>query len=64
MALSVSAVLVFGILLFLLIRRSGLNVWHALVGVLFGFFLAGSSLGPGIQDGANGLAGFLASISL
>ncbi|NYI04928.1 hypothetical protein [Allostreptomyces psammosilenae] len=64
MAITISTVLVFGIILFLLIRRGGMNPWHALVAVLFGFFLAGSSVAPSINDGATGVAGFLASLNI
>ncbi|AZK96334.1 hypothetical protein ACWDR0_28145 [Streptomyces sp. NPDC003691] len=50
MALSVSAVVLLAIVVFLLVRKSGLKGGHAVVCVLFGFFLASSSFEPTITD--------------
>jgi len=54
--LSISAVLLLGLLVGLLWRYAGLKSWHALVCVLFGFYLASSSLGSVIDAGARSLA--------
>ena len=35
---------------FLLCRYAGLRVWHAAVCVIFGFYLASSSLAPDIAN--------------
>jgi hypothetical protein len=54
--LSISAVLLLGLLVALLWRYAGLKSWHALICVLFGFYLASSSLGSVIDAGARSLA--------
>ncbi|MDK1474584.1 hypothetical protein QNO07_14335 [Streptomyces sp. 549] len=64
MTLSISGVLLFGLLVFLLCRRHGLKPVHALVCALFGFYLAGSALAPGIHAGGERLASLLGSLSL
>jgi hypothetical protein len=58
-ALSVSAVLLFAILVFILVRRSGLKGMHAVVCVLFGFYLASSNLAPTINDLTSSVAGVI-----
>jgi hypothetical protein len=45
----VSAVVLLGILLWLLIRHAGLRAWHALVAALFGFFVASTTAAPQIR---------------
>ncbi|UGY93466.1 hypothetical protein [Streptomyces gobiensis] len=50
MALSISAVVLLAIIVFLLIKKSGLKAMHAVVCVLFGFYLASSSVAPTISD--------------
>lgn len=57
MILSISAVLLLAVAVTALCRWAGLRVWHALVCVLFGFYLAGSSLAPTIADAARALFG-------
>ena len=49
MAVSISAAVLL-IILILLVRNGGLKSAHALACVLPGFYLAGSSLAPTIQD--------------
>lgn len=49
MAISVSLVLVLGVVVWLLHRYAGLKVWHGFVCVLFGFYLATTSLAPEIR---------------
>lgn len=51
MAVSISAVVLLGVLVFILVKKSGLNVFHAIACVLFGFFLAGSNAAPSISTG-------------
>jgi hypothetical protein len=55
LVLSVSAVLVLGVAVFVLCRWAGLKVWHAAVCVLLGFYLADSSLAPSIASAARAL---------
>jgi len=50
MAISISLVLVFAVAVWLLYRYSGLKVWHALVSIAFGFYLATSSFAPSIRN--------------
>ena len=63
MALSVSAVLLFAILVFLLIKKSGLKALHAVVCVLFGFYLASSNLAPTINDFTSSVAGMISGLN-
>jgi hypothetical protein len=49
-AVSVSLVLVFAVAVWLLYRYSGLKVWHVLVSIAFGFYLATSSFAPVIRN--------------
>ncbi|MQY10698.1 hypothetical protein SRB5_08110 [Streptomyces sp. RB5] len=64
MVLSVSGVLLLGIIVFLFFRKDGLKPAHAIVCVLFGFYLAGSAVAPSITAGGNGLASLLSGINL
>ncbi len=50
MVLSVSLVLLLGVLVWFLVRFAGLRGWHALLCVLFGFYLASTPLAPYIPD--------------
>jgi hypothetical protein len=58
-ALSISAVLLLAIIMFLLIRKSGLKGGHAAVCVLLGFYLASSSIAPTITDLTTNVAGMI-----
>jgi hypothetical protein len=49
MAISLPLVLVLGVVVWLLQRYAGLKVWHGVICVLFGFFLAASSFAPEIR---------------
>lgn len=49
MAISISLVLVLAIAVWLLHKYGGLKVWHGIVCILFGFYLASSSLAPEIN---------------
>lgn len=62
MALSISAVVLLAIVVILLVRKSGLKAGHALVCMLLGFYLAGSSVAPTISDVTSNVAGMLGGI--
>ncbi|GAA3827946.1 hypothetical protein ACFS5L_02770 [Streptomyces phyllanthi] len=49
MAISISAVVLLGILVFIFVKKSGLNAGHAIVCTLFGFFLASTSIAPSVN---------------
>jgi hypothetical protein len=49
LAISISLVLILAVAVYLLHKYGGLKVWHGLVCVLFGFYLATSSLAPEIR---------------
>ncbi|MFF2507353.1 hypothetical protein ACFVTY_28835 [Streptomyces sp. NPDC058067] len=59
MALSISAVVLFAIIVFILIKKSGLKAGHAIVCVLLGFYLASSSIAPTISQLTTNVAGML-----
>ncbi|MZD08251.1 hypothetical protein GTW43_24670 [Streptomyces sp. SID5785] len=62
MALSISAVVLFAIIVFILINKSGLKAGHAIVCVLLGFYLASSSIAPTITELTTSVAGMLGDI--
>ncbi|MEU2789551.1 hypothetical protein [Streptomyces sp. NPDC007100] len=62
MALSISAVVLLAIIVFLLVRKSGLKMGHAIVCMLLGFYLASSSIGPTIKALTTNVAGMLGGI--
>ncbi|MBC9711067.1 hypothetical protein H9Y04_00570 [Streptomyces sp. TRM66268-LWL] len=62
MALSISAVVLFAILVVIFIKKSGLNAMHAIVCILLGFYLASSSVAPTISDVTTNIAGMLSDI--
>jgi hypothetical protein len=47
--LPISAVLLFGVLVGLLVRYAGLKIWHAVIAALFGFFVASTTAAPQIR---------------
>lgn len=59
MALSISAVVLLLIIVFLLIKKSGLNAGHAVVCVLLGFYLSSSSIAPTITEVTDNVAGMI-----
>jgi hypothetical protein len=61
-ALSISAVVLLAIIVFLLIRKSGLKAGHAVVCVLLGFYLASSTVAPTINELTTNIAGMIGSI--
>ncbi|MEU2246770.1 hypothetical protein [Streptomyces sp. NPDC019224] len=62
MAISISVVLLLLILAVVFLRSGGLKLSHALVCALLGFFLAGTSMAPTIQDGIMATADVVGSI--
>ncbi|MET7295379.1 hypothetical protein ABZS79_25115 [Streptomyces griseoloalbus] len=62
MVVSFSAVVLLGVIVFLLVKKAGLNVVHGIVCILFGFFLASSSAAPTIRDGVQGAVELIAKI--
>ncbi|MFJ8804744.1 hypothetical protein [Streptomyces sp. NPDC102490] len=63
MALSISAVVLLAIIVFLLVKKSGLKAGHAIVCVLLGFYLASSTIAPTINDLTTNIAGVIESIN-
>jgi hypothetical protein len=61
-ALSISLVLLLAIVVFLLVKKSGLKGGHAVVCILLGFYLASSSMAPTIDDVTQNVAGMIESI--
>lgn len=61
-AISISAVVLLGILVFILVKKSGLNAAHAIVCILFGFFLASTSMAPSINRFVTGIADMIGQI--
>ncbi|GGS15835.1 membrane protein [Streptomyces humidus] len=62
MALSISAVVLLAIVVFLLVKKSGLKGGHAVVCVLLGFYLASSTVAPTISDLTTSVASVIGSI--
>ncbi|MEV8531200.1 hypothetical protein [Streptomyces sp. NPDC051211] len=64
MALSISAVVLLAIIVFLLVRKSGLKAGHAVVCVLLGFYLASSSIAPSLNQLTTNVAGMISDLKL
>ncbi|MCN9242997.1 hypothetical protein AB0L85_06350 [Streptomyces sp. NPDC052051] len=62
MALSISAVVLLAIVVFLLVKKSGLKAGHAVVCMLLGFYLSSSTIAPTITQLTTNLAGMIGSI--
>ncbi|MDT9687145.1 hypothetical protein Q5762_02030 [Streptomyces sp. P9(2023)] len=62
MAVSVSVVLLLLVLAVIFIRNGGLKFTHAVVCALLGFFLAGTSMAPTIQNGVAATANVVSSL--
>jgi hypothetical protein len=62
-ALSISAVVLLAIIVFLLIKKSGLKAGHAVVCMLLGFYLASSTMAPTISELTTNIAGMIGSIN-
>ncbi|MFJ3927966.1 hypothetical protein [Streptomyces sp. NPDC090022] len=64
MALSISAVVLLAIVVFLLVRKAGLKAGHALVCVLLGFYLSSSSIAPTLSQLTSNVAGMISGLKL
>ncbi|MEU8664456.1 hypothetical protein [Actinoplanes philippinensis] len=64
MTVAVSAVLLLGVLVYLLWRYARLPLWQAAVCAAFGYFLASSSIGPEIGNGLHALTRFVGGLDL
>ena len=62
MILSMSGVVILGIIVFLFFRKDGLKGSHACVSALFGFYLASTAIAPSIKAGGESLASLLGGI--
>ncbi|MFF8275936.1 hypothetical protein ACF05T_07450 [Streptomyces lateritius] len=62
MAVTISVVLLLLVLAVIFLRSGGLKLSHALVCVLLGFFLAGTSMAPTIQNGVAATANVVSSL--
>ncbi|MEV7870201.1 hypothetical protein AB0P17_29840 [Streptomyces sp. NPDC088124] len=62
MALSISVVVLLAIIVFLLVRKSGLKAGHAVVCMLLGFYMASSSIAPTISELTTNVAGMIGGI--
>ncbi|MFI5616457.1 hypothetical protein [Streptomyces sp. NPDC051567] len=62
MALSISAVVLLAIVVFLLIRRSGLKAGHAVVCVLLGFYLSSSTIAPTLSQLTSNVASMISGL--
>jgi hypothetical protein len=56
MAVSISVVLLLLIIAVIFMRNGSLKITHALVCILLGFFMAGTSVAPTIQSGLTATA--------
>lgn len=56
---SISLVVVLGGAAWIACRYTGLRVWHAVLCLLFGFFLAATSVAPEIRRLVAGIVGWL-----
>ncbi|TVL93973.1 hypothetical protein LRS74_11355 [Streptomyces sp. LX-29] len=64
MALSISAVVLLLIIVYLLVKKSGLKAGHAVVCVLLGFYLASSSVAPTIDDFTTNVADMIGDVKI
>ena len=62
MILSISGVVLLGIIAFLFFKKDGLRASHGLICALFGFYLAGTAIAPSITAGGASLASMLGGI--
>lgn len=59
MTVSIPLVVIFGILLFVAYRYTGLRAWHAIVALIFGFLLAATTAAPEIHSFLSSLVHWL-----
>jgi hypothetical protein len=61
-ALSISVVVLLLVIVFILIKKSGLKAVHAIICMLLGFYLASSSIAPTITELTNNVAGMIGGL--
>jgi hypothetical protein len=64
MVLSVSAVILLGVIAFLMFRKDEMKPSHAIVCALFGFYLSSTAVAPSIKAGTDQLTMLLSGISM
>ncbi|CAL9631355.1 hypothetical protein [Streptomyces sp. NPDC090994] len=62
MILSISGVILLGVVVFIYFRKDGLKASHAVVAMLFGFYLSSTAVAPSIKAGGESLAGLLGGL--
>ncbi|MFE7117232.1 hypothetical protein ACFU99_17660 [Streptomyces sp. NPDC057654] len=62
MPVTVSAVLVFALIVAVLLRTGSLRIGSALAAILLGFFLASTGIAPTVRDALNSTAAALSHI--
>lgn len=62
--LTIAPIVLLGLAVILLVRKSGMKWWHALVTGLFGFYLASTSIAPNLNSGLASLTGWVSNIQL
>ena len=62
MAVSLSAAVLLGVLVYLLWRYAALSLWHIVICALFGFYLSSSTVGPHIANALHTVAIFLSRL--
>jgi hypothetical protein len=62
MILSISGVLLLGVIAFVLFRKDGLKISHLIVCTLFGFYLASTSIAGNIRQSGQSIASFISGI--
>lgn len=62
MIVSISCVVLLGIVVFIFFRKDGLKASHACICALFGFYLASTAIAPSIKAGGESLASLLGGI--
>jgi len=50
LTVTISVSLVLGVTVIVLCKYAGLRIWHAAVSIIFGFYLASTSLAPEISN--------------
>jgi uncharacterized membrane protein YdjX (TVP38/TMEM64 family) len=61
MVVNISAVVLLGVIVLVLIRKTGLTVGSAIVCILFGFYLARTAAAPAIQTGVDTVTSWISS---
>jgi hypothetical protein len=62
--LTIAPVLLLAVAVALIVRKSGVKAWHALTCALFGFYMASTSLGPGITSALAKVTGAVSGIHI